>query len=297
MPLPGGATRLDYQTIDPAAGRLYVAHLGDGTVHVISLNPLKVLRTIPDLSSVHGVAVAPDRHLLIAAASGTSQAVLIDENTLRVVARLPAGQTPDGIAYDPTDSRAYVSNEGSNAETVIDLANHTVLPSISLGGDAGNTMFDPFSGNIMVNVQSSGELVTINPATDKITNRTHLTGCDSNHGLYIDGPKRLAFVACEGNAALLVVNLTMHRVTARFTVGDTPDVLAFDEGLHRLYVASESGVVAVFDEQGTTLHQEGSAKLADGAHTVAVDQHTHRVYFPLENVNGRPVLRVMAPTK
>jgi hypothetical protein len=31
------------------------------------------------------------------------------------------------------------------------------------------------------------------------------------------------------------------------------------------------------------------------AHTVAVDPVSHRVYFPLANVGGHPVLRVMNP--
>jgi len=31
------------------------------------------------------------------------------------------------------------------------------------------------------------------------------------------------------------------------------------------------------------------------AHTVAVDPKTHLVYFPLENVDGRPLLRIMRP--
>jgi hypothetical protein len=30
-------------------------------------------------------------------------------------------------------------------------------------------------------------------------------------------------------------------------------------------------------------------------HTVAVDPESHRVYFPLENLRGRAVLRVMTP--
>lgn len=36
--------------------------------------------------------------------------------------------------------------------------------------------------------------------------------------------------------------------------------------------------------------------LAYEAHSVAVDPQTHRVYFPLQNVNGHGVLRIMAPT-
>ncbi len=31
------------------------------------------------------------------------------------------------------------------------------------------------------------------------------------------------------------------------------------------------------------------------AHSVRVDPKTHLVYFPLENVNGRPVLTIMEP--
>src|SRR6266576_2519140 len=31
VPLTGGTTRFDYQSVDPNTGRLYLAHLGDGT--------------------------------------------------------------------------------------------------------------------------------------------------------------------------------------------------------------------------------------------------------------------------
>jgi len=60
---------------------------------------------------------------------------------------------------------------------------------------------------------------------------------------------------------------------------------------------TKSGVVSVFDEQNLTLVPKASSKLADDAHTVAVDQATHRVYFPLQDVDGHPVLRVMEPSK
>jgi hypothetical protein len=33
------------------------------------------------------------------------------------------------------------------------------------------------------------------------------------------------------------------------------------------------------------------------AHTVAVDPKTHLVYFPLENIDGHPILRIMQPVK
>jgi hypothetical protein len=84
------------------------------------------------------------------------------------------------------------------------------------------------------------------------------------------------------------------RVTGIHSVGKDPDVLSFDAVLERLYVASESGVVAVFEEKGQGTVKLGAGFLAREAHSVAVDGK-HRVYFPLQDVNGHPVLRIMAP--
>jgi hypothetical protein len=68
-------------------------------------------------------------------------------------------------------------------------------------------------------------------------------------------------------------------------------------GLGRLYVAAESGDVAVFQEKRRSLLPLGVGCLVRGAHTVAVDPKTHRVYFALRDVGGQPVIRVMEPSK
>ncbi len=105
----------------------------------------------------------------------------------------------------------------------------------------------------------------------------------------------MAFVSCEGNARLLAVNLDTKQITASDHVGEIPDVLAFDPGLQRLYVAAESGIVGVFQVNGSSLQKIGQTYLAPNAHTIAVDPQTHRVYVPLENINGHPVLRIYEP--
>ena len=48
---------------------------------------------------------------------------------------------------------------------------------------------------------------------------------------------------------------------------------------------------AVKGLKGTTLRPIEEVR-APHAHTVAVDPRTHRVYLPLENIGGRPVLRI-----
>jgi DNA-binding beta-propeller fold protein YncE len=150
---------------------------------------------------------------------------------------------------------------------------------------------------MLVDVGSKDELAVIDPRKRTIVRRVPLTGCDHPHGLHLDPARRLGFVACDQNAMLLVVDLRTMRVLQTQSVGDDPDVLDLDPGLHRLYVAAESGEVAVFAEEGRRLRKLGQAMLADHAHSVAVDPETHLVYFPLENVGGRPLLRIMRPAR
>ena len=59
-------------------------------------------------------------------------------------------------------------------------------------------------------------------------------------------------------------------------------------------LTSESGALAMFDERGATLTSVGEYR-APHAHTVAVDPATHRVYLPLQDVGGSPVLRILLP--
>jgi hypothetical protein len=61
-----------------------------------------------------------------------------------------------------------------------------------------------------------------------------------------------------------------------------------------LYVSAESGTVTVFQSNGKGLTLLGSFDMPH-AHTVSVDPKTHLVYFPLENVDGHPLLRIMRP--
>ncbi len=274
--LPGTASRFDYQDIDPEARRLYLAHLGASQVQVIDIDRLEPSGSVSGIRDVHGVTVAPDLGRVFATATGTDQLVAIDTKTLGVIYRVPTGRFPDGVAYDPVHRLVAVSNKDDGSETIVDASTGRLEATITIGREVGNVLFD-------------------DPTTGWVTRRIPLSGCHGAHGLAEDRSQRLAFVACEDNARLAVVDLGQGRQQAILSVGGSPDVLAYDAGLGRLYVASESGVVAVFDTTGSGVHKLAQAHLAAHAHSVSVDPRTHRVLFPLERVGGHPVLRVLRP--
>jgi DNA-binding beta-propeller fold protein YncE len=295
IPLGGNATRLDYESLDSGRHLLFIAHLGDSTVIVFDTQTQRVVARITNVSKVHGVLAIPELGEVYASATGTDEVVAIDETSLKVTARMPGGVYPDGMAYAPQAHKLYVSDEHGNTDTVIDVKAHSRVATIALGGEVGNTQYDPTSGHVFANVQTRNQLIEIDPTTDKVLERIDLPGAEGNHGLLIEPEERRAFIACEGNDKLLVLDLRTKKVTASFDVGKDPDVLAFDPGLHYLYVAGEAGIVSMFNVEGATVSRIGEAFLGPNAHVVAVDPVTHQAYFPLMNLNGRAVLRITRP--
>jgi DNA-binding beta-propeller fold protein YncE len=253
-----------------------------------------VVANLDGFKRVHGVWAVPELARVYASVTGEHAVAVVDSKTLHTLTKVGSITYPDGLAYAPMAKRVFVSDEHGNADAVIDATNNTLITSIPLDGGAGNTVYDPTSGHILVAVHSVNELVTIDPASAKIVGRHSLPGVSNPHGIALDTANHLAFVAGEENHSLAVFDLNTMRVLSIHDVGEDPDVLAFDPGLKRLYVSAESGTVFVFEESGRELRVLGQLYMPH-AHTVSVDPTTHLVYFPLENVDGHPLLRIMKP--
>lgn len=296
LPLPGRATRFDYQWVDSINRRLYIAHLGDSSLLVFDLDRQRVIQEVVGLPSVHGVVAAPEQHLVFATATAQKTLALIDDRGFGVQATVPAGEYPNGLAYDPKTARVFVSNNSGVGVGVVDVKAARPLPGIDVGGGAGNTQYDEDSGHVLAAVHGVGALIDIDPSALKVASRITLRGASTCHGLLVASSLRLAFAACRGGAGptLVVVDLRARRQTLALPLPPNVDVLAFDAGLQRLYAAAETGNVAVFavgSDRGVI--ELGRGFVGPDAHTVAVDPATHRVYFPLESVAGRPILRVL----
>ena len=293
--LPGGTTRFDYQSLDPSTGYLYLSHMGDGTVVVFDTKTDKVLANVPGFPVVTGVLVVPALKSVYASVTRNHEIGVLDTGKLVVSKRIKGGKFPDGLAYSPETHKLFVSDESGGVETVIDTQRNERVDTIQMGGEVGNTQYDPASQLIYACVQTRNELVEINPQTDKIQARYRLPGGEHPHGLYIDDQHGKAYIACEGDNKLLAFDMKNHSVENVFPVADGPDVLAFDRGLQLLYVACESGSVSVFRFSNGKLEKLGDVKVGANSHSVSVDSETHHTYFPLKNVKGSPILRIMAP--
>jgi DNA-binding beta-propeller fold protein YncE len=298
-PLPGRASRFDYQDIDPEQGLLIVAHMNDSAVLILDLKDGSVKKLLPNIPTPRGVAVADDVGLLFVT-STPGRLVIIDNKTLAEVARVATGTAPDGDAWDPMHKVVGVSDQGDGALSLIPDSGMGTRTQVKLGIETGNVAFDPSRGQFWITVVRQtppDQLVEVDPMAGTITTRIDLPGCDGAHGLRIHPDGKSAFVACEGNDTLARVDLDGAHTIATADSGAGPDVLAMDPGIGWIYVAAESGDLTVFDLRQPGLVLVGHDAPGDNSHSVAADPATHRVFFPLmQGSNGTPVMRIMRPT-
>jgi len=296
VPMPGPAVRFDYQSLDVEHGRLYISHMNANQLVVFDTRQRQVVANLDGFSRVHGVIAVPEIDRVFASATGDHKMVAVDMKTLKIVGSAGPINYPDGLAYSPATRRVFVSDEHGGVDAVVDAQTNKLITSIPLGGGAGNTVYDSGSGHILVAVHGVNELVSIDQTAMKIVGRYKLPGIENPHGIALDEANRLAFIAGEENHSLAVFDLKSMKLLSVHQVGEDPDVLAFDAGLGRLYVSAESGTVTVFEESNRNLHQLSQFYMPH-AHTVSVDPKSNLVYFPLENVGGHPLLRIMQPVQ
>ncbi len=317
FPLGRAANRMDYQSLDPAAHRLYIAGMGAGKLLTFDVEHNNLVASLKGFPKVTGVLAVPDLHKVYASvpgaglipslsvalgmvglSSGRGAVAIVDTRTLREIARVPGGVFPDGIAYDPKDRRIFVSDELGSAVLVIDADSNRLMARIAPGGEVGNVRYDPITARIYAPIQSRNALAVIDPVNLHLVARHPLPGGEHPHGLAIAPDQTIGYVACDGNDRLLTVDLATGKVLDNQPVAHDPDVLAIDPKARRLYVASESGRLSTFDIAAASRPRSlGEVFVGSDAHSVAVDPATHRLYFPLADVKGRSVLRVLVPAE
>src|SRR5262252_4881652 len=292
--LPGPlGKRFDYLTIDEDDHYLLSAHLAAGLLHVIDLRSNAVVKTIPDVPGVEGVTYIAEGPKIYTSNWGENKIGGIDLERMAVVKKLPTETKPDGIAYAAPFHKAYVSNERAKAESVIDVRTDTIVKVLRFDSETGVPQYDPVARKVYVNLQDQNVLAVIDPTTDTVVGRHPVEGCRGNHGMAIDREHHRAFLSCEGNDVLTIFDLDAFRAIAHLPMARGADVVMFDPGLGRVYVACSSGAISVFQMDDPTHFR----KLADVVvepkiHSLAVDRRTHRVYAPAEQEKGRPASKM-----
>ncbi len=293
LPGPGGK-RFDYLTIDADDHYLLSAHLAAGQMYVIDLRTNKVVATIIDTPGAEGVEYVPELKKAYTSNAYDNTIGVVDLRHMKVIKKIPTEAKPDGSTYAAPFHKLYVSDERGKAEAIVDVNTDVIVKTLHFDSEAGMPQYDPVARKVYVNLQDKNIFAVIDPATDEVIGRYPVGQCKGNHGMTLDPEHHRAFLSCEGNELMTVFNLDTHQPIAFLPMAIGPDVIKFDPGLKRIYVACSSGAISVFQMDDPDHYR----KLEDfpvniRVHSLAVDPETHRVYAPEQEENGQPVARMI----
>lgn len=293
LPGPPGK-RFDYLTLDYEDHYLLAAHLGAGILYVIDTRNDTVVKAIPGVPGAEGVEFVPGLKKVYTSNAGDNTIGVIDLKGMKLIRKLPTESKPDGSAYAEPFRKLYVSDERGKAEAVVDVDKDAIVKTLKFDSETGMPQYDPVARKIYVNLQDKNIFAVIDPATDTVAGRYSVGRCKGNHGMALDPEHHRAFLACEGNDLMTVFDLDARRPIAFLSLPGGPDVIKFDPGLKRVYVACSSGAISVFQEDDPDhLRKLEDFPVQKKVHSLAVDIETHRVYAPEQEENGKPVARMI----
>ena len=293
LPGPVGK-RFDYLTIDTDDHYLISAHLAADQTYVIDLATNRVVATVTDTPGAEGVEYVPELKKFYTSNAHDNTIGVVGLKQMKVIKKLKTESKPDGSAYAAPFHKLYVSDERGKAEAIVDVNKDEIVKTLHFDSETGMPQYDSVARKVYVNLQDQNIFAVIDPATDEVVGRYPVGKCKGNHGMALDSEHYRAFLSCEGNELMTVFDLDKNVPIAFLPLADGPDVIKFDPGLQRIYVACYSGAISVFHEDDVDHYRKlEDFRVQHAVHTVAVDQKTHRLYTPEQEEDGKPVARMV----
>jgi len=278
-------------TVDESARTLYVTH---GTqVVILNLNSLQVVGTIPGLSGVHGVALAPDFGHGFVTSGQSDTVVVFDLKTWQKVAEVKVGKKPDAIVYDPSTQHVFAMNGDSESSTVINAADNKIVGTVTLGGGPEFTIADG-KGNVFVNLEDKSELLRIDAKSLQVADRWKVAPCEAPSSMGFDPANSRLFLGCRSKV-MAVVDSGNGKVVASFPIGDKADATVFDRSGKIAFTSTGDGHIYGFQQDSADSYTALPViDTATGSKTMTMDQKTRALFVPVRE-NDSISLWVLKP--
>lgn len=282
--LPGEGGFADFLVVSPKNHRLYAGFASANKLVVIDTQKNAVITSVDDLKSVRSIALIPDKQLGFTSNNKENTVGVINLKTNKLLVKIPAGEGPDAIIYDAPAKVVYVADHKGQTATLINPFRRDVVATIPLGGTAEYAEAEPKSGVVYQNLESTSEVVVVDPITKTVIARYKTLPGTEPTGLALDAAHERLFTACA-NQKLLVLDMKDGHIIADLPIGAGVDFAAYDAKLRRIYTANgQSGTMTVIQQDDPNhYHVLENVVTHPKAHALALNPKTHRLYVTYSN--------------
>lgn len=235
--------KFDHLGIDQKGGRLFVAAESAHQVLIFDLKSGKYLRSIEGIEIPHAIFVRDDRNRIYVTDGGAGALKVYDGATYALLKTIPLKLDADSIGYDAATHLLYIDNGGGDA--------HEAFSMLSVV----DTTRDVKVADIKIDGDTL-EAMALEKSNDK---------------LYVNNPAKNQVDVLDRKERSMIANWPV-------TLGKRNVAMALDEAGHRLFVASRSGNISVFDT--ATGKETTSMPIGKGVDDLAFDPAGKRLYAP-----------------
>lgn len=263
----------DHAAVHEPTGRIFVAHTANDAVDVIDISAQKYVGSIAGLTAVAGALVVSNPDLVLTSNRGENTVGIFGHDDLASVDKIDVGVRPNGLAFDTRRARLLVAHVGDAAGSctvsIVDVRGRKRIADLPVAGRTRWTVYDPVADVFHVNIAAPPQIVVIDAGDPVRIRRVVSIPHVGPHGLDIDIVRRRLYCACDAGA-VVEVDADSGQILATETIAGVPDVVCFNAGLGRLYVAiGDPGVVEVFGTAPLRRHE--TVPTEAGAHTLSFD--------------------------
>jgi YVTN family beta-propeller protein len=272
----GGEGGWDYLTYDNVGHRLFITR--GSHVMVVDAVTLKVTGDIPDLSGIHGVALAQELGRGFVSNGGDNTVTIFDLKTLKKIDSVKVGERPDAILYEPFSKRVFTFNARGQNSTAIDAASGKVVGTIPLGGKPEFPASDG-QGKLYVNIEDKSQIAQVDVSKLTVLNTWPVAPCQEPSALAIDVEHHRLFAGCD-NKMMAVVDSDSGKVVTTVPIGEGVDAGRFNPKTQEIFMSCGEGVLTVVHEDSPdkyTVRQ--NLATVKGARTMAMDKENNVVYL------------------
>ena len=273
----GGEGGWDYLYYDKDGQRLFITR--GSHVMVVDTNTLKVSGDIPDLSGIHGVALAPELGRGFISNGGDNTVTIFDLKTLKKLDSVKVGERPDAILYDPFTKHVFTFNARSKDSSVVDAASGKVVGTVPLGGKPEFPVSDG-KGKVYANIEDKSEIAEIDATKLSVLNRWSASPCQEPSALAFDAAHHRLFAGCD-NKMMAVVDSDTGKVLTTVPIGAAVDAGRFNSNTQEIFMScGGDGVLTVIHEDSPDKYTvTQNLATAKGARTMAMDYASNTAYL------------------
>ena len=280
--VPGGAGKFDFTNIDVESRLFLACHPGRKSLTVVDLNSKRV-QDVELATEVNGCSSDSGAHRIYAAGPG-NLLVVLDAKTWKKVGSLPLSGPGDSVQVNAKGGVVYVANDDGTNLWVVGLKSLKLEHTVTIKEAPEYMELDLGRDLIYQPIKSSSTVQIINTKSLKVTKEWSLGALKGPHGFAIDRVSQTAMVV-GSNGKLTILDANTGQIKSELDVSKKSDQVAYDQGLHRLYIPAggKMQVVEIASGKGTIV---GTVDIDPDCKRVSVDPKTHDVWIAFSNAKG-----------